>query len=204
LAGTEAPSTKAKTLADLGGRGIFVEGSGTYRYLGEFDPRTMIAHGYGAMEWNGNRSSGMWSDGVSHGHNVLRWADGDISYEMWECGKTVHSAWQYTKSGTFAFGGEQCDASDARFQELRTAALVVEVRPAPRLPHPNPPAEPVQSPTLSQAKSEAVVAEIEATPAHPPARRRRRSPPPPPPPRPPVPARANRTHHLLNGQARYG
>jgi hypothetical protein len=166
----------------------------------------MIAHGYGAMEWNGNRSSGMWSDGVSHGHNVLRWADGDISYEMWECGKTVHSAWQYTKSGTFAFGGEQCDASDARFLAHRTAALVVEVRPAPRLPHPNPPAEPVQSPTLSKATSEAVVAEIEATPCP-----SARSPPPtlaaaaaaaasPP----PVPARANRTHHLLNGQARYG
>ena len=111
----------------LGRRGIFVQtDGGANRYVGEFNPETLRAHGYGAEELYGNTYSGQWADGLRHGHVVARWANGTIEYGLYDRNTESRSAVEH-KHGAFEFGGEPCAAGDARFAELKRAALESEV-----------------------------------------------------------------------------
>jgi hypothetical protein len=115
----------------LGRRGIFVQtDGGANRYVGEFNPETLRAHGYGAEELYGNTYSGQWADGLRHGHVVARWANGTIEYGLYDRNTESRSAVEH-KHGAFEFGGEPCAAGDARFAELKRAALESEVRLRP-------------------------------------------------------------------------
>jgi hypothetical protein len=98
--------------------------------VGEFNPETLRAHGYGAEELYGNTYSGQWADGLRHGHVVARWANGTIEYGLYDRNTESRSAVEH-KHGAFEFDGEPCAAGDARFAELKRAALESEVRLRP-------------------------------------------------------------------------
>jgi hypothetical protein len=109
----------------------FVRGlNGTYRYMGEFDPTMMNAHGYGVWQLaNGTTYSGLWADGVHHGHVLIRLSDGSICYYLYDHGGVVHLAAESKSTGSRStFDYQPCPTTDARFQTLKTAALAVEVR----------------------------------------------------------------------------
>ena len=117
-------------------RGAFQEVDGSRVYKGEFDGHTKLPHGYGVWEADGSTGSALWVDGENHGHELVRLAKGDVSYSLWDRDHAVHTAIEY-KSGSIEFDWKPCDADDARFAELKRAALAVEVAPTPppRTPH---------------------------------------------------------------------
>ena len=112
-------------------RGIFSGGfDNSDRYLGEFQPTTvagrfeqttMVPHGYGVYETAGMTYAGLYADGVRHGHTVARQARGGIVFNLFDRGATVQHE--------FEGRPDPCQAADARFRELKTAALAAEVRP---------------------------------------------------------------------------
>jgi hypothetical protein len=84
---------------------------------------------------NGSAYSGLCADGKRHGHWLVRSANGTMGYHKYDDGTAQHEAVENI-NGTLSFDRQRCDATDARFMELRRLALDVAVGPAPRRTHP--------------------------------------------------------------------
>jgi cytochrome c5 len=108
------------------GRGIFMSTEGLF-YVGQFNAKRE-AHGYGLELRSGGTCVGQFADGEWHGYHVSRFADGNtVGFGLSNRGERVETAAEY-RDGRCELNGKPCDASDARFTDLRMQALDVEVR----------------------------------------------------------------------------
>ncbi len=116
---------------DYGDCGTFKHEYGDGWYIGHIDPETKRADGLGMLKFaNGSAYSGLCADGKRHGHWLVRSASGTMRYHKYDDGTARHEAVENI-NGTLSFDRQQCDATDARFMELRRLALDVAVGPAP-------------------------------------------------------------------------
>jgi hypothetical protein len=115
-----------------GNRGAFTSVYGDDEYFGEV--RNLCAEGHGVVQLSNQCTySGQFAKGSPDGHNVYRWGDGDAEYGLFSQGSRMHTA-RENANGTYLYDYLPCDAADARFAELKMAALEAEV--------PSPPSDP--------------------------------------------------------------
>jgi hypothetical protein len=113
-----------------GSVGVYTNKDG-HTYAGE--RKGDVAHGHGVVTYDGNTYSGQFADGDWHGHREVHWADGDVYYGLWECGKSVHYA-HLRPNGDCFYDNQPCGADYAGHLALKAAAQQAGVRTRP-YPH---------------------------------------------------------------------
>ncbi len=129
------------------GRGVFTNDKrGRWTYAGQC--KDGYACGLGVLTWSGGDKyyAEHGPDGQCDGRWLVRNADGDSYYRLFERGKEKVSAVVYA-DGTCLYNWEACAPDDPRLLALIAQVGPVEVRPAARAPHPllGPPIAPKQS-----------------------------------------------------------
>ena len=123
--------------------GISVFGRGVFTNEDERDPLTYAgqhrdgyACGLAVLTWpSGKEYAEYGPDGHCDGRCLLRWADGDIWYQLFERGGLEDEA-DVSAGGRCSYNGVVCAPDDPRLLALIAQVAPVEVRPAAPAPHP--------------------------------------------------------------------
>ena len=115
------------------GRGVFTsDEDDIVTYSGQH--RDGYACGLGVATWsNGKDYAEYGPDGQCDGRHLVRWADGDTWYSLFERGEEKDSA-DLSADGTCEYNGEDCAPDDPRLLALIAQVAPVEVRPAASAP----------------------------------------------------------------------